>query len=540
MPDDPVADYLRTLNLSDAVRAMAWDAAYAPDDTVAEAQLRKLPKYLNPKVLEDLWNLRQGGTLSGEAKPFAPAKTEDFAPTKPGPTGSVSGRVVRGAAEMLNPVTIAQGLYGAVRHPIDTAGAIIGASVDQGQKAYQAAQEGRVSEAVGHGLGTIPVIGPAAAAVGEGIAETGDIATGVGQGLGMIAPFGAGTAVRGGARVARAVPAAARALEEAAQSRVTQVISPRSTAAIGKRMGARAAEIAPELVVNLTEEGAPLTRGGYHRQIRGQLAAAEAGLDEAADLRLGARTVETQPLIDALLEQRRTLTAEAVEGSQVPRQAAHAPGGGPLPIGENVVPGPNMARVGVIDQAIAELRQLGAFTRYDPLRVIRQAYDGMAKIIYNPSMTADFLRHQGAALGASDVTGTLRRALGRMDPGTAAANQTYSLWRTADEVMTAAAELERVRPKVGRLLMARLAGIMGGSQAGLGGIVTGYLGAPLVDAALASGATTQLKIAQLMQRLATTIRQGNVQQANGLLQTLWRTAKQAAPAGAAVTTNKEK
>src|SRR3990167_10108836 len=50
-------------------------------------------------------------------------------------TGRAVGRFLRGAGEMLNPVTIAQGAYQAVRHPIDTTTTALAASGEQWGKA---------------------------------------------------------------------------------------------------------------------------------------------------------------------------------------------------------------------------------------------------------------------------------------------------------------------------------------------------------------------------------------------------------------------
>ena len=181
------------------------------------------------------------------------------------------------------------------------------------------------------------------------------------------------------------------------------------------------------------------------------------------------------------------------------------------------MPSPNAARVATIDQAIAELQQLGPVSQYEPLRVMRQAYDGPAKAIYSPSMTADFLKAQGSKLGAADVTGTLRRTLGAADETTAAANAEYSLWRTANDVLEATREVERTRPRVGRAIMTRLTTTLAGGQAGgVPGAAAGFILAPALDAAMGSGITVQLKTAKLMQSLATAIRSGNVDAINGL------------------------
>lgn len=76
------------------------------------------------------------------------------------------------------------------------------AHLDQFKKAYQAFQEGRLSEALGHTLaGVVPIVGPAAAGVGEEIG-TGDprtMAHGVGGAIALVAP----AALKYGTEVAR-------------------------------------------------------------------------------------------------------------------------------------------------------------------------------------------------------------------------------------------------------------------------------------------------------------------------------------------------
>lgn len=563
MPD-PAADYLRTLNTSDRVRAAAWDAVYAPDDATAERLLKQLP--FSDDVRASLWDLRAGGALSGTPQAPKPATAEQFTQQAPQPEGSAAGRFASGAWEMLNPISAVQGIAQAVRHPIDTASNILQQQGAQFSKAGEAYQQGRYSEMAGHAAaGVLPLIGPAAAEAGEQIGA-GDVAGGLGKAAGLVAPVvGAKPVMQGVRKLAspRVREAAAGALESGAAARVADTISPK----VGQnkvRLGNRAETIAPSLAKDLVTDGAPLTREGFHAQVGAKLTAAEQGLDAASDARLAARTFETQPLIDALLEKRRQLTSEAVvadrplpeyrgsaarvaresefgvrpdaefgsetglsgadvpppvRGYRTPREGrfANEPQRAGVPIGSDVVPGPNGARVAVIDRAIAELEQLGPVTRYEPIRRLRQAYDGPAKVTYSPAVTPDYLAARGGALGAADVTGTLRDALAKWDPETAKANVDYSLYRTADDVMCATAETERARPRVGRQIMARLTGVLFGQQAGgPAGAVTGYVGGPLVDSALASGFTTKLKTAALMQRLAEAIRKGNVAETNSL------------------------
>lgn len=152
---------------------------------------------------------RMGG---GERKP---ARPEDFMDPQPAaPEGSALGRFASGAWEMLNPVTAVTGLASAAASPWETGKALIGAQLEQGGKAVDAFREGRYSEAAGHaGAAALPVLGPIAANIGEGIAADGDIAGGLGRATGIAAPIlGARAAVSKanavGAKTGAAVKAA--------------------------------------------------------------------------------------------------------------------------------------------------------------------------------------------------------------------------------------------------------------------------------------------------------------------------------------------
>ena len=314
------------------------------------------------------------------------------------------------------------------------------------------------------------------------------------------------------------------------------------------RVGRSATRAAPELL----ERGvaSAWTREGLHARVQAGLADASLALDAAADARLAGRGYKTGPIIKDLMEKRRQLTAETIEGSRMVPTGKGAggrptPAGGvrdiqtgqmkpPLrmegrPIGRDVVPHPNAARVAQIDQAIAEIQGLGPVARYEALRRIRQAYDGPAKAVYNPSMTADFLKAEGGKLGAADVTGVLRESLAKFDPKTAAANAEYSIYRRANDVLEATAEVERTRPSVGRKIVARLTGTIGGGHvAGAPGAVAGFILAPTLEAALSSGLTAQLKVASLMQRLAGAIRSGNLASVESLTAQMRRMGAQSA------------
>lgn len=446
-----------------------------------------------------------------------PVGTEDFVPAETAPVGSAVGRFAAGVGEMLNPISIGTGLFDAARHPIDTARNMVRTQYDQGKQAVALAGQGRYMEALGHaGAAALPILGPVAAAAGEQIVA-GDIAGGLGKGVGLIAPIAViPGAVRGAKAVAHAVvpESITSALESGAASRYADVMAPK----VGQnktRFGGMAEKVAPTLAGD-TAMGA-WSREGLHAKVAAKLDAASSALDAAADARPPTQTA-TKPLIDGLMAKRAALTSKAVEGSQVadvPIAGLEDSAGRPVttsakPLGQDVVPHDNAARVAQIDAAISDLRKLGPVADYEAIRVIRQANDGPARAIYSPAVTADYMKAQGTKLGAADVTGVLRERLAAMDPRTAAANADYSLAKNANDVLDATAEIERVRPKVGRRIAGRvLATMLGEHAAGVPGAVAGYVLAPAVDAAMDMGFTTKLQTAQLMTRLAKAIRAGD-------------------------------
>lgn len=530
---DPAADYLRSLNTSDRVRAAAWDAVYAPDDTAAQKLLQQLP--FADDVRANLWDLRKGGTLTGTPEAPKPASAEQFTEQAPQPEGSATSRYLSNAGEMLNPVTIAQGLYGAARHPVDTLSGIASASGQQLSQASDAYQQGRYMEAAGHALGATPLIGPVAAQAGEQIAS-GDIAGGLGKATGLLLPIAGASAVKGAVRGAAAgaraaapglAAKAADALEGSAASKVADVMS-QKVGANKVRFGNQAEKVAPQIAKDLAADGAPLTREGLHSYLGGKLSEAEQGLDAADQARGKGFSVATHPILQDLKAKLATLTAAP---TQVQGQA----------VGSPVIAGPNAARAAVIQQAIQEIDRLGPVADYDALRTLRQAYDVPAKTTYSPSMTADYLKANGGKLGAADVTGVLRDRLAQMDPQTAAANAQYHVYRTANDVLEATREIERTRPRVGRLIANRIFGTVAGSQAGGGaGAVAGYIAAPFLDAGSAAGFTTKLKAAALQQQLAEAIRGGNLQQVNTIADQIAAVLKREAKTTAPVEAERER
>ncbi len=125
--------------------------------------------------------------------------------------GSAAERFASGAWKILNPM----GLVNAAMHPIDTAKAMVGAQIEQGQKALELAKEGRYTEAAGHGAAALlPMVGPAAANAGERIAS-GDVAGGLGEGAALLAPAAASA---GRVPIGKATSAVGRTAEAVGKS----------------------------------------------------------------------------------------------------------------------------------------------------------------------------------------------------------------------------------------------------------------------------------------------------------------------------------
>lgn len=474
----------------------------------------------------------------------------DDAPKQP--DGSAVSRFASNAWEMLNPVSMAKAVWNTQPIPEALGGAGVMAPIDRGkeilashgtqlQKARDAFKEGRYSEMLGHGsAAALPMLGPVAADTGEQIAS-GDVAGGLGRATGMLAPFGmAESLARLGVKVTPM--RVADALDAKAAANVADVMSPKSATMKGQRMTAKAEKIAPKIAAG---DNAAWSRSGLRDNLAARLEDARGALDDAADARNDAAPIETKPILDALKAKRAQLTAEPFDAVEPTRrttsrtsaivdergQPMTVESSKPTPIGEAQTPAPNRARAAVLDKAIAEVEALGDIAPYESLRTIRAAYDGPAEVRYNPAVTPDFLANQSNAIASADVAGAIRETLATSDPTTAAANADFSLYKSAHDIVTAAEELDKARPKNGRRLMSQLTGSLIGKEAGgAAGAVAGFALGPIIDNLITAGVTTKLKTAQLMTNMAKAIRGGNQTQFLQLQFKLRDLARQAAKA----------
>lgn len=339
--------------------------------------------------------------------PRKPASPDDFTDRRPAPQGSAVGRAASGAWEMLNPVSAISGLASAVASPIETGKALIGAQFDQGRKAVDAVREGRYVEAAGHaGASLLPVLGPVAAGIGEGIAETGDIATGVGRTVGVLAPvLGARPAVAKaqsvGAKTGAVVKAAldpggatadavrwglqhgvpvdaatatgnrvVRGVKDLADRGTLGGIGSRarrmreeSMAKLGKGLGARAAATA-----ETPETAGVAVRGGVEgaiQQAAGEADAAYARVRAAGDpvVNLAPAKAALKPIYDALMK-KRELTGQLMGAEGRAAVALDA-----------LVGGADEAPLSVVDAALGDIK---ALARGAEMPELRSAGQGLA------------------------------------------------------------------------------------------------------------------------------------------------------------------
>lgn len=520
-------------------------------DKIRDAIIASLPPGLNEGDVRRQFDARMAQAI-GEAEQLPEGAWG-------GPEGSSTWRFVKGAAESLNPVTMATGLYQAVRHPIQTATDIGKASIDQGKQAYDAYQQGDYSRMVGHGLGIIPVIGPAAANVGEelrtALETDGDIAGALGRATGLVVTAGPGATkqavkstarvpVAVGSKIASRVPGARRLashMDEIAAEKLVRATAPQGRNAATLRMQGQMRRAAPSLLREPDLTG--WTRSGFQRKLGEKLDEARDGLDAATDQRIANRPIDTSEVLTGLSDAQQQYVSEAIQGSRVtprarpieaefsvlddaPDTGLRPPPGDGVgsrvydgqvvddtiyageaqtvprnePIGRDVLPPEKRPGYDMLSQTIREVQALGGephMAHYDALANIRDARDITARKIYTPSVVADYDLARAQGVGASQSAGVIRDVLAKQDPATKAANARYRLFADPHAATVARAELESAAPQTGRQIFSRMLGTMAGSAiGGQKGAVIGAVTSPAIDQMLSALPTTQIKQAR--------------------------------------------
>jgi hypothetical protein len=403
------------------------------------------------------------------------------APESPAqPSGGIGGFLSEATAG-LNPVKMNEALQAAFWHPIETGKGLLAAQDVPRQEAMSAFEQGDYLTGTRKMIDwLIPVLGPRLDEAADYMQE-GQYA----RGLGAATDVGVAIAtprIVGG--VAGALPTragVAQALNRGAESRVVRTIAPQ----VGPqkiRFGTMAAEVAPDIARRTTAR----TVGGLVDEVGEHAARANQALDAAYAASPATATVATQPVLAGLQREVRQLTVRGV------------------------APANRAARMASLNQAIAEVQALGPRASLRDLRNLRQAWDAGAQDVFTPITADNFRAVREAGHGWADARTVLNEVMVQNRPELAGLNADAALWIRARDVMQAAQEIEQVRPRVGRRILAQGLGAATGATMGGGwGAAFGAVVAPSIEAALASASpTVKLTVARGMAQLADALQAG--------------------------------
>lgn len=474
--------------------------------------------------LEEIFAEAQGGP----APEPSPADVRSTGDVWRGPVS----RFGESAWEMVNPVNVISGVAQSVAHPIQTVRGMADERGRLAEEAGQAFREGRYLRGAAKAAAyTMPPIVSSVADQAIMQALEGDVAGGAGTvaGFGALVagPEAVGAARGAGLRTAAGTSAGQRLgrwAQRSAENRLTSVMVP-EVGANKVRFGVQAARVAPDVLQEPAARGA-WTFKGLKNRVESLYAKAEADLDAAhQNPQLASQVFNTPQVIRDLKAARQRYIAETAKAKGIPSP------------GQSIVPGPNRNTVRVLNQMISELEQVAGkkhgLARFEAIRRIRESWDKVAKVKYNPSLTQDYMRLTGEAQGAYIGTSVLRDWLAKWSPETAKANASYKLWRTAKDVMDAVEEVERVRPSRRHGVEAAVGALPGVAQGDVFQAMMGAVVLPAIDAAIYSGVTVQPRLAGLLSDLATAIRTGNTTRVQSLSGRILDWSKKSAPVSAA-------
>lgn len=411
-----------------------------------------------------------------------PASAEDFTASSV-PQGSALGRFAGNAAEMLNPLEILKGLFNTVAHPIETAGSVLSAQVDQGRKAIENARAGRYLEAQGHGLAALlPIVGPAAANAGEQIGS-GDIAGGLGTAAGILAPMALPP-------VARAVKntGAGAALEASANADVEAALNPTR-----HRTKVKTERIAPEV----------RARGitGDIEDVKALAKDQRAAVGEQLDTELLKHRdvpVVLQPVREALARESADTYNLVKDADGVAQKVVHDP-----------------RKAAQVEKVREILDQYGDTMTTEQAVAVRRTWDDIV------AKAGGFDEKAGNQFGVSlddaseagvkrPIVGALRKQLADANPSVAEINKEFKFWADLDDVASAT-KSRRVGQKrnLTRQIM-RGAGMASGAASGAGisgAVIAGEAAARAEQ--LFSSPRWKLVSAQVKTKLADAIASGD-------------------------------
>ncbi len=485
MADDQL---LTPVEFAQTIKAKYPDYATVPDEELAAKMLAKYPEYQARIRTPDFKTVNE---KDDQGNPIVDFASHALAAVDPIAAVQAVGKAL--------PIPQALGGEGVVRGPVNFVkglGAAQGALYEKAKGSYE---QGDYVTAARHFIDyLLPIVGPPLDQAADRM-QQGKYAQGAGDAVGLgLAMFGPELVKAGASRMAGAAPKVADRAQAGATERLAQIITPSGSSREIRQLGRQATQIAPDVLRGTSA----ITPGGLGAQIATRFENATDALD-AAYSALPKTGYSTQPLLNQLRAAVDRLTVKGSSGQTVSANVAD--------------------RVGAIQQAIKEVQDLGPYTNTENLATLRNQWKDGAKAAFVPEVNPNYLQLRNAAKGWADAWSTLQDTLTDRHPELKPLNADYRVWKQASDVLDALTDRERVRPTVGRSIMASAAGSMvgGAAEGPLGAAVGGVVG-PLVERGLAGrvGPTMKLVIARQLQSLADALRSGNTPKATQLLQTL--------------------
>jgi hypothetical protein len=446
------------------------------------------------------WDRLEGGALmpqqssylstdptAGEYLSTDPTAGEPVAPsaTPPATPSSGIGGFFSEATKSINPVNINAAIQSMFWHPIDTAKGMLKAQDVPRHEAMTSFQQGDYVTGTRKLIDwLIPVLGPRLDEAADYM-QQGQI----GRGLGATADVGLTIAtpelVRGVTKIPVTRAGVAETAGDIAERTTARIIAPQ----VGPqkiRFGTMAADVAPAIARRTTA----VTPSGLLNEVSENAARANQALD-AAYAASGATPVSTQPIIANLQRELQNLSVQGTTGAAF-------------------TPATRAARVASLKQALTEAQALGPTATLEQLRQLRIAWDDGAQAVFTPITADNFQTARAAGRGWADARTALNDVMIAQHPELAPLNADVHLWTKAQDVLQAAEEVERVRPTVGRSLIARGIGAGIGAHEGGGmGAALGAIIAPSVEAAIGQASpSAKLVMARQLARLSDALRRG--------------------------------
>lgn len=434
---DPVADYLRTVPGTDRMRAAAWDAVYAQDDTDAEQRLRALP--VGDDVRAKLWDLRKPSS--------APPREKDFGDWIEQDLQRGVANLYTGVAKGIGNTVFGLGKIARDYTPIGyISDAIQPGTFDERPKELEPKgtmqRLGFTGEQVGEFM-LLPAAtkGPLAAKMLAGATEAGALTAAQGgqaRDVALSALPGAAAPLAGAMRAT--LQGGAKALEASAGKNVSQAFDP-----TGKRDKALVEQITPGV----------LDRGLWSATKEGLKGKAETALDALSD--------QYDDVAKTIAPGNRIPVDDVRQPIQSAMQSLVRTGssGAPVPV--------NVEKYEALKQLDDTLGQLGDKVSHQTLQAFKEEWaDVVAKSGGYAERTGDALA-QASAWAKRKGADAIRRVLAADAPNKDALNAEWKFWSTVDDVLSNT--LSRTKPQKGA--MRRMAGvggaIIGGAKGGPAG-----------------------------------------------------------------------